>query len=119
MAINFPNSPSVDDTHVVGDTTYTWDGTSWVSAVAGGGGGSLGGLSDVDLATTAPSTDDVLTYDVYFGKENPPLQKVGSNQAASQLSVNVISSTNYYWKVVVLDSKGGKTIGQVWNFNTD
>ena len=63
--------------------------------------------------------NDVLSYDVYFGKENPPLQKVGSNQAASQLSVNVNSSTNYYWKVVVLDSKGGKTIGQVWNFNTD
>ena len=29
MAINFPNSPLVNDTHVVGDITWTWDGTSW------------------------------------------------------------------------------------------
>lgn len=63
--------------------------------------------------------NDVLTYDVYFGQENPPLQKVGNAQTDSQLSVNVISSTNYYWKVVALDGKGGKTIGQVWNFKTN
>lgn len=31
-AINFPSAPSVNDTHVVGDTTYTWDGVSWVSS---------------------------------------------------------------------------------------
>ena len=31
MAINFPNSPSVNDTHTVGGTTYTWDGTVWVT----------------------------------------------------------------------------------------
>ena len=33
MAINFPNNPSVNDTHTVGGTTYTWDGTVWVSSV--------------------------------------------------------------------------------------
>ena len=31
MAINFPNNPSVNDTHTVGSTTYTWDGTVWVT----------------------------------------------------------------------------------------
>ena len=31
MAINFPNNPSVNDTHTVGSTTYTWDGTVWVA----------------------------------------------------------------------------------------
>ncbi len=29
MAINFPNSPSVNDTHVVADKTWTWNGTYW------------------------------------------------------------------------------------------
>jgi hypothetical protein len=29
MAINFPNSPVIGDTHVVNNTTYEWDGTSW------------------------------------------------------------------------------------------
>ena len=31
MAINFPNNPSINDTHTVGGTTYTWDGTVWVT----------------------------------------------------------------------------------------
>ena len=31
MAINFPNNPSVNDTYTVGGTTYTWDGTVWVT----------------------------------------------------------------------------------------
>lgn len=31
-AINFPSAPSVNDTHVVGDVTYTWNGVSWVSS---------------------------------------------------------------------------------------
>lgn len=31
MAINFPNNPSINDTHTVGSTTYTWDGTVWVT----------------------------------------------------------------------------------------
>lgn len=29
MAINFPDSPSVNDTHTVGGSTWTWDGTKW------------------------------------------------------------------------------------------
>jgi hypothetical protein len=28
-AIDFPNSPEVNDTHVVNGVTYTWDGTRW------------------------------------------------------------------------------------------
>jgi microcystin-dependent protein len=29
MAINFPSSPSVNDTHVVADKTWTWNGAYW------------------------------------------------------------------------------------------
>jgi len=29
MAINFPDSPSTNDTHTVGDLTWIWDGTVW------------------------------------------------------------------------------------------
>lgn len=29
MAINFPNSPSVNDTHTVGTTTWVWTGSVW------------------------------------------------------------------------------------------
>ena len=29
MAIDFPNSPTIEDTHTVGDTTWTYDGSKW------------------------------------------------------------------------------------------
>jgi hypothetical protein len=29
MAINFPNAPSVNDTHTAGATTWIWTGTVW------------------------------------------------------------------------------------------
>lgn len=29
MAINFPNTPTVDDTFTVDDVTWIWDGTAW------------------------------------------------------------------------------------------
>jgi len=28
-AIDFPNSPSVNDTHTVGDRTWKWNGSVW------------------------------------------------------------------------------------------
>jgi hypothetical protein len=34
MAINFPDSPSVNDTVSVGDRTWIWDGTVWKLAIA-------------------------------------------------------------------------------------
>ena len=47
MAINFPNNPSVNDTHTVGGTTYTWDGTVWVT-------GSIGSPTFELLTDTTP-----------------------------------------------------------------
>ena len=60
-----------------------------------------------------------LSFDVYFGTNNPPTQKLSENQVSKILSVNLSSSTNYYWKVVVKDGQGSETIGQIWNFITD
>lgn len=69
--------------------------------------------SDVD-------TNDILVFDVYFGTTNPPTAKVGSNLASTSLITNTLQpATNYYWKVVVKDNKGGETTGQVWNFKTN
>jgi len=64
-------------------------------------------------------TNDILSYDVYLGTQNPPLQKIGNNISESFLNIEVETSKLYYWKVVVKDSNGGQTIGQVWNFKTN
>lgn len=62
----------------------------------------------------------MLTCDVFFGTVNPPVTKIGNNQTAKTLNVeNLVSATNYYWKVLVKDGKGGETFGQVWNYKTD
>ena len=68
--------------------------------------------SDVD-------TNDALTFDVFFGTVNPPITKIGNNQTAKTLDVNLEASKVYYWKVVAKDGKGGETTGQIWNFKTD
>ena len=34
MAINFPNSPSVNDTFTSGGITFTWNGSVWNSNVS-------------------------------------------------------------------------------------
>ncbi|WP_303319068.1 hypothetical protein Q4Q34_00235 [Flavivirga abyssicola] len=62
--------------------------------------------------------DDSLTYDVFFGTENPPVNKEGDNQEENSLTVNINASTDYYWKVIAKDNNGGETIGQVWSFST-
>ena len=68
--------------------------------------------SDVD-------TSDALTFDVYFGTANPPTEKIGNNQTEKTLDVDLVSSTDYFWKVVVKDNYGGEAVGQIWNFKTD
>jgi hypothetical protein len=64
-------------------------------------------------------TKDQLVYDVYFGTTNPPTEKVGVNQVASNFDVTLVASKEYFWKVVVKDDKGGETIGQIWRFRTN
>ena len=76
---------------------------------------------NVILQWTAEDVDisDTLSYDVYFGMENPPAEMVSENQNTTSFTKNLTSSTTYYWKVVVKDGQGGETIGQIWSFNTD
>jgi len=72
------------------------------------------------LKWTASDVDnDPLTFDVYFGTVNPPVTMVSENQSTNTFDVTLIPSSNYYWKIIVNDGNGGKSIGQVWNFKTD
>lgn len=67
--------------------------------------------SDVD-------ENDELSYDIYFGTVNPPIEKITGNSTAKTLEVPLESSKEYFWKVVVKDNNGGETVGQVWKFKT-
>ena len=66
MAINYPNSPTIGETHIVGNITWTWDGTAWsIQSTSGGGGGGSYSNTDVDthLQTSTASSSEVLSWD--------------------------------------------------------
>ncbi len=79
---------------------------------------------DISISLTLSWTctdpeNDPLTYDVYFGMDNPPSTKVSSEQSDTSLSQSGLdSSTIYYWKIVAKDNHGNTTIGWVWSFTT-
>jgi hypothetical protein len=82
--------------------------------------GSPAAQGTLTLEWTANDTDnDPLTFDIYFGTDNPPATLVSENQDTTTFSATAAAATTYYWKVVVKDDKGGQTIGQVWHFNTN
>lgn len=83
--------------------------------------GSTVSTATTTLKWTASDVDnDALTYDVYVGTVNPPTNVVSTNQTGTSYVQDPVSaSTTYYWKIVAKDGKGGQTIGQVWNFDTD
>ena len=57
MAINFPNSPVTNDTHVVGGTTFVFDGTKWSPVISGD---SLVTLTDTQTLTNKTLSGAVL-----------------------------------------------------------
>ena len=77
--------------------------------------------NSVKLQWTASDTDgDPINFDVYFGTDLIPVTVVSADQSTtSYVTPTLIASTPYYWKVVVKDGEGGKTIGQTWSFTTD
>ena len=79
------------------------------------------GTSSANLSWNAfdVDTSDILTYDVYFGTANPPTAKVGDNITSKAFEVALQPTTQYYWRVVVKDNKGGESVGQVWKFKTN
>ncbi len=74
----------------------------------------------IDLKwNTSDVDDDALIYDVYFDTANPPVTKVGNDLSEKKMNVTLSPTTTYYWKVIVKDGNGGKSIGQVWSFQTN
>lgn len=73
-----------------------------------------------NLEWTASDVDgDTLTYDVYFGEGTLPATAIATGITENSYNVSLDSAKSYYWKIVANDGKGGQTIGQTWNFNTD
>ncbi len=67
---------------------------------------------------TDPESDP-LTYDIYFGTNDPPDTIRSFNQDSTDLYFNNLTlGTTYYWMVVARDVHNNTTIGPVWRFTT-
>jgi hypothetical protein len=79
---------------------------------------------DIDINTDLnwvggdPDPGDIVTYDIYFGKNSdPPLHKIGHSTTIFEpdtLDYNTI----YYWKIGAKDGLGIEVIGPIWQFTT-
>ena len=87
MAINFPDSPSVNDTVTQGDHTWIWDGTTWKLAIAtaiapAGSNTQVQYNSSGAFAGSANLTFDGSTIEVNSGTENLGLKVTSTDEYA-------------------------------------
>ena len=63
--------------------------------------------------------EDPLTFDVYFGTENPPVNLVSEGQSFMTFIPEMLQyETTYYWRIDAFDNQGGSREGLVWSFTT-
>ena len=86
MAINFPSSPSVNDTHTHSGKEWTWNGTSWVLSTNASNytlpiatAGALGGIK-VGSRLTIDSGTGVLDADVQGGGTSTTINNNADNR---------------------------------------
>lgn len=65
-----------------------------------------------------PDPGDTVTYDVYFGTNNPPPLEISNQSEISYNPGKMIYNTTYYWKIVAWDNLGSSNKSPIWNFTT-
>jgi hypothetical protein len=79
---------------------------------------SVGINSDLSWIGGDPNSNDIVTYDIYFGTaSSPPFKKSGHTSTIYNPGV-LSSNTKYYWKIVAKDNHGATTTGPIWDFTT-
>ncbi len=80
--------------------------------------------SNLDLNLTLswksadPDTSDELLFDILFGTQTPPTQRIATGLSASRYSLsNLSNGTAYYWQIIATDGEL-TTPGKIWTFNT-
>lgn len=84
--------------------------------------GSTGVNASSVNVTWAAATDtdgDAITYNLYAGKQPTALHQIASGITGTGYNLaNLPGSTQYFWKVVAIDGRGGVTESDVHNFST-
>ncbi|MBN2791579.1 MAG: hypothetical protein JXQ81_03625, partial [Desulfuromonadales bacterium] len=83
------------------------------------GGSDIAVDADLSWSGGDPDVGDSVTYDVYFGSDNPPTALVSDDQTELTYDPGTLDyNTTYYWKIVARDNHGAETSGPVWSFTT-
>jgi len=62
--------------------------------------------------------NDVLKYDLYISKTNPPTKLISENMPQTSYTYSATDdSTDYYWKVIAKDKYGATSEGQIFKFS--
>lgn len=90
MAIDFPNSPSVNDLYVAGDITRKWDGTTWsiVPTTITGVTGAVG--PDIFSATSPIAWDSTSRV---ISLNTVPITSGGTGQTTANAALNAFLPT--------------------------
>jgi uncharacterized protein (TIGR02145 family) len=81
------------------------------------GDGSMGNVS-VTLEWSCSDPDqNLLVYEVYFGKTNPPPLIVSDYELTSLTQNGLDRTATYYWKIVAIDCNNAFTPSSIWSFN--
>ena len=110
-AIDFPNSPSVNDTHTVGDRSWKWNGSQWkvVRSVSSGGRTLIESKSLTGASVAFTSISGQYT-DLYLVVEGPTND---FDETQFCLNINNNSSSVYF----VSSTQYNKF--ELFNFSTD
>ena len=123
MAITFPTSPSLNDTHTAGNIIWTWNGSSWESTVVGTGMDNvvedttpqLGGDLDTNSnkITFADSVNAEFGNDgdlkIFHNGGHSIVRETGTGDLYLQSDNNVILSTDSSTKKMVKGIANGAT----------
>jgi hypothetical protein len=102
MPLNFPSSPSVNDTYTFNNKTWIWDGTKWET---------YNFNLDVSDNVSTVSFSSTPTFDLSLGST----QKITLTGNVTSSTISNGSTGKHITFVIIQDSIGGRTF--VWPTN--